>query len=118
MPERFQVKLLLFAAAAALAAAFPTAVGAQSAHAAHHGAAVAGSQAPMTNGVVKRLDKAAGTITIAHEPMTNLGMPAMTMSFAVKDRTWLTGVKEGAKIRFVAESVKGELLVVALEAVK
>jgi Cu/Ag efflux protein CusF len=72
----------------------------------------------MTNGVVKRVDKAAGSLTIAHEPLANLGMPAMTMSFAVRDRAWLTSLKEGAKIRFVAESVKGELVVVALEAAK
>jgi Cu/Ag efflux protein CusF len=115
---RFEVQMLIASAAAAFAAAFSPAVGAQTAHAAHHGAAVASTQAPMTNGVVKRVDKAAGSLTIAHEPLANLGMPAMTMSFAVRDRAWLTSLKEGAKIRFVAESVKGELVVVALEAAK
>ncbi len=69
----------------------------------------------MTNGVVKRVDKAASSVTITHEPLTNLGMPAMTMSFLVKDRAWLDAMKVGAPIRFRAENIKGELTVVALE---
>jgi len=47
--------------------------------------------------------------------MANVGMPAMTMTFPVKERAWLAGLKEGTRVRFVAESVKGELTVVALE---
>ena len=42
----------------------------------------------------------------------------MTMTFRVKSPAVFEGVKEGSKIRFVAESVNGELTVVALEAVK
>jgi Cu/Ag efflux protein CusF len=97
----------------------PFAAVAQTEHAAHHGAAAApNAQTAMTNGVVKKVDKAAGSVTIAHEPLTNLGMPAMTMTFLVQDRAWLNGMKEGAKIRFVASSVKGELTVVAVEQAK
>ena len=83
----------------------------------HHGAGAAPQRASnaMTNGVVKKVDKAAGSVTIAHEPLTNLGMPAMTMTFLVQDRAWLNGMKEGARIRFVANNVKGELTVVAVE---
>jgi len=87
-------------------------------HLAHFTAAPAAQQPAMTNGVVKRVDKAAGSVTIAHEPLTNLGMPGMTMAFLVKDRAWLDGIKEGSRIRFVAENVNGELTVVALEQAK
>jgi Cu/Ag efflux protein CusF len=117
-PERSEFKRVIVLAAAALATALPAAAVAQTTHGMHHGASVAGSRAPMTNGVVKRVDRAAGSVTIAHEPLANLGMPAMTMSFPVKDRAWLTGLKEGARIRFLAESVKGELVVVAFETAK
>ena len=103
----------------AIAFALPTGAMAQDSHAAHHAmAAPAAQQAAMTNGVVKRVDKAAGNVTIAHEPLTNLGMPGMTMTFLVKDRTWLDGMKAGSRIRFVAENVNGELTVVALEQAK
>lgn len=104
---------------AVLVASQPLAAAAQSEHAAHHsGSAVGSKQLAMTNGVVKRVDNAKGSVTIAHEPLVNLGMPAMTMTFLVKDRAWLGGMKEGGKIRFVAEEVNGELTVVAVEQVK
>ncbi len=113
------MKRTLLPVVAAIAMLAPFAASAQTDHAAHHAAAAApaapASQAAMTNGVVKRVDKAAGTVTIAHEALTNLGMPKMTMTFQVKDRAWLDSMKEGSKIRFVAENVKGELTVVALD---
>ena len=117
-PERSEFKLVIVVAAAALATALPPVAIAQTTHGMHHGGGVAGTQAPMTNGVVKRVDKAGGSVTLAHEPLANLGMPAMTMSCPVKDRAWLTDLKEGARIRFLAESVKGELVVVAFEKTK
>jgi Cu/Ag efflux protein CusF len=99
-----------------IVAALPLGAVAQDTHTAHHATASAASQqATMTNGVVKRVDKTAGSVTITHEPLTNLGMPAMTMSFLVKDRAWLDGMKVGTPIRFRAENIKGELTVVALE---
>lgn len=37
-------------------------------------------------GVVKTIDRAKGTVTLAHEPVKSLNLPAMTMSFAVKQK--------------------------------
>jgi Cu(I)/Ag(I) efflux system protein CusF len=37
-------------------------------------------------GVVKALDTAKGTVTLAHGPVKSLNWPAMTMTFAVKDK--------------------------------
>jgi Cu(I)/Ag(I) efflux system protein CusF len=113
------MNIALTASLIAFAFALPAGAMAQDVHAAHHAtASAANPQAAMTNGVVKRIDKAAGSVTIAHEPLTNLGMPGMTMTFLVKDRAWLDGMKAGSKIRFVAENVNGELTVVALEQAK
>lgn len=107
------------AAVASFALAFPIAAAAQSGHAAHHeGTPAAATQAAMTNGVVRKVDKVAGSVTIAHETLTNLGMPKMTMTFLVKERAWLDTMKEGARIRFVAADVNGTLTVVALEQAK
>jgi Cu(I)/Ag(I) efflux system protein CusF len=39
-----------------------------------------------TAGVVKAVDPSKGTVTLAHEPVKSLNWPAMTMSFAVKDK--------------------------------
>jgi Cu(I)/Ag(I) efflux system periplasmic protein CusF len=37
-------------------------------------------------GVVKNAEPDKGTVTLAHEPVKSLNWPAMTMSFAVKDK--------------------------------
>ena len=64
--------LAIFAATPALAA---------DKHAGHSHAAPAA--ATLVDGTVKKVDKAAGKLTLSHGPLPN-GMPAMTMAFGVK----------------------------------
>lgn len=93
--------------------------GSQGSHSAHaHGHAARDDAAPpeLVAGVVRRVDKAAGRITLSHGPLAGLGMPAMTMSFRVKDAAWLDRVHAGDTVRFAAESINGALTVVRLEA--
>lgn len=73
---------------------------------------------PLTDGVIKKLDPAAGKVTIAHGEIVNLGMPPMTMSFKAKSPAVLGKWKEGDKIRFRAAEVKGVLTVISIEAAK
>src|SRR6266849_1994975 len=40
-------------------------------------------------GTVKKVDAAAGTVTIAHGPIRSINWPAMSMTFAVKDKALL-----------------------------
>jgi Cu/Ag efflux protein CusF len=72
----------------------------------------------MTSGVVKKVDKDAGKVTIRHGPLENLGMPQMTMVFRVKDPSMLDRLKEGDEIRFVADKVDGAYTVMQFEPVK
>jgi len=72
----------------------------------------------MTTGLVKKVDKGAGKVTIHHGPLENLGMPRMTMVFRVKDPDMLDRLKEGDKILFVAEKVDGAFTVMSFEAAK
>ncbi|RQS97650.1 copper-binding protein [Burkholderia seminalis] len=69
----------------------------------------------MSHGEVRKVDAAAGKLTIKHGPLENLGMEAMTMVFKVKDPAMLSQVKAGDKIDFVAEEVGGALTVVELK---
>lgn len=81
-----------------------------------HGDVVVAEQAESyTNGVVKKIDLKKGKVTIVHEALTNLGMPAMTMVFRVADKTMLEKMASGTEIRFVAERIKGKLTVVTLK---
>jgi len=69
------------------------------------------SAAEFTKGTVKKIDIKAKKVTLIHEELKSLEMPAMTMVFTVKDEAILGKLKEGAKIEFVAERVEGKLAV-------
>jgi Cu(I)/Ag(I) efflux system periplasmic protein CusF len=71
----------------------------------------------LSEGQVKKVDKAQGKLTIKHGPLENLGMPGMTMVFRVQDPGWLDRVKPGDYIRFLADRVNGVYTVTTLEAV-
>jgi len=68
-----------------------------------------------TKGVVKKVDLKAGKVTIIHEELVNLEMPAMTMVFKTIDTAMLEKMKEGENIEFVADRVKGKLTVTELK---
>lgn len=72
----------------------------------------------LTEGVIKKLDLASAKVTIAHGEIANLNMPPMTMRFKAETPTLLKPWKEGDKIRFHAEEVKGALIVTRIEAAK
>ncbi|VVT00457.1 copper-binding protein [Hoeflea sp. EC-HK425] len=68
-----------------------------------------------TKGTVKKVDAKAKKVTLIHEELKNLGMPAMTMVFRVKDDAMLEKMKEGSAVEFVADRMKGKLTVVELK---
>ena len=98
------------------------AVSAQAAsdHAGHAMASpsAASAEMQMIDAQVKKVDKAAGKVTLSHGPLTNLNMPAMTMVFRVKEAAWLEQMRADGKIRFVADSINGTLTIVRFEAPK
>ncbi|MDX0494099.1 hypothetical protein GOC53_28160 [Sinorhizobium medicae] len=67
--------------------------------------------AEFTKATVKKVDAKAKKVTLIHEELKSLEMPAMTMVFRVKDDAMLEKLKEGAQIEFVAERVEGKLTV-------
>jgi Cu(I)/Ag(I) efflux system protein CusF len=67
-----------------------------------------------SEGEIKKIDKEGGKLTIRHEELKNLGMPAMTMVFRAKPQI-LEQLKQGDKVRFVAEKVNGALTVTVIE---
>ena len=71
--------------------------------------------AEFTKATVKKVDMKNEKVTLIHEPLKNLDMPAMTMVFKVADKAMLEKLKEGAKIQFVADRVNGKLTVTELK---
>jgi Cu/Ag efflux protein CusF len=75
------------------------------------GAAAGAHAQEFTKGVVNKIDAKTNKVTIKHEELKNLDMPAMTMVFRVEDPAIQAKLKEGASIEFVAERVNGKLTV-------
>jgi Cu/Ag efflux protein CusF len=67
-----------------------------------------------TKGKVKKINAGAGKVTIVHEELTNLDMPAMTMVFRA-DEEMIAKMSEGQDIEFIADRVKGKLTVTELK---
>ncbi|CAB1368864.1 copper-binding protein [Denitratisoma oestradiolicum] len=80
-----------------------------------HGAMNMPGDAQLAAGVVKKVDKSTGKVTLTHGPLINLGMPGMTMAFRVKETGWLEQLKEGDNIRFMADKMNGVVTVVHFE---
>lgn len=72
----------------------------------------------MTAGEIRKVDKEAGKVTIRHEELKNLDMPAMTMVFRAKDAAILDQVKAGDKVDFVADKVGGQYVVTQMQVKK
>lgn len=105
------LKLLL--AAALVSATLP----AIAQHAAPKPAATA-AKAEMTDGEVRRIDKARGTVLLKHGEIRNIGMGAMTMSFKFKDAKMAEGLNVGDKVKFAADQKGDDLIVTAIEKAK
>jgi Cu(I)/Ag(I) efflux system protein CusF len=75
------------------------------------------AQDEMVKGVVKKIDAAAGKITLTSGPIKSLDMDEdnMTMVFRVKDPAMLKQVKVGDKVQFEAGLVNGEIAVTSLQ---
>lgn len=65
-----------------------------------------------TKGTVKKVDLKGKKVTIIHEELKNLEMPAMTMVFYPKEEAMLDRMKEGQVIEFVAGRINGKLTVI------
>jgi Cu(I)/Ag(I) efflux system protein CusF len=88
-------------------------------HHAHSPASASRAAEPTaTDGVVQKIDRSAGRITLKHGEIRNVGMPPMTMTFPVKEPAYLDKVKVGEKVTFLVEQAgSGALTVIAIDKV-
>lgn len=70
--------------------------------------------ATFTKATVKKIDEKAGKVTLIHEELVDLEMPAMTMVFVVGDPAMLEQLEVGKEIEFIADRVNGKLTVTDL----
>lgn len=108
-----QTPIVLALAVLSVVAVFPTISHAESSHQ-HHAAAPLPALAE-SEGEVRRVDFAAGKITIKHGPIVAWDMPPMTMVFAVDQRTLLEKIEVGQKVKFQIKDDKKRLVIVQID---
>ena len=72
------------------------------------------AQSPTVAGEVVKIDRKAGRVTIKHGGIKHLDMPAMTISFRVRDPKMLDEVAEGDRVRFTVERTEGQYTILML----
>jgi len=78
--------------------------------------AVTTVRAEMIKGEVRKIDQAAGKITLKHGPIKSLDMnEGMTMVFRVREPDMLNRVKVGDKVQFEVERTASGISVTKLE---
>ena len=75
------------------------------------------AQTAPVKGEVKKIDEAAGKVTLKHGPIKNLDMQddGMTMVFRVQDPAMLKQVKVGDKVQFEAERASEGITIVKMQ---
>ena len=68
-----------------------------------------------TKGEVTKIDPKQKKLTIKHEELKSLEMPAMTMVFVVAEDSMLDQVEVGKTIEFVADRVNGRITVTEIK---
>jgi len=71
--------------------------------------------AEYTKGEVTKVDMKQKKVTIKHDELQNLDMPAMTMVFVVAEDSMLEKVKAEHVIEFIADRVNGRMTVVEIK---
>ena len=80
---------------------------------------IGAASAQTVDGEVKKIDEAAGKITLKHGPIKALEMDdGMTMVFRVQDPAMLKQVKVGDKVKFDADRVNGQITVTKIQKAK
>ena len=78
------------------------------------GKAATTTAASMTDGEVRKIDKAQGRLTLQHGELKALDMPPMTMVYRVGSAALLDNLAVGDRVRFDAAKVNGSYTVTAI----
>ena len=80
--------------------------------------AVWAQTAELSEGEIRKIDQAAGKITLAHGEIKSIDMPPMTMVFAVKNPALFDALKKGDKVRFAVVREDGKFVLTEIVPVR
>ena len=73
--------------------------------------------APLMDGVVKKVNRYTGRITVFHGPLPS-GAPSMMEAYQVKDEAWLEQIKVGQRILFTINQSAGAKTMVRYQVIE
>jgi Cu/Ag efflux protein CusF len=73
------------------------------------------ASASLTDGEIKKVDQSTGKVTIKHGEIKHMDMPGMTMVFTAKDKSLLSNVKPGDKVKFMVVNEGGKMVVTDIQ---
>ncbi|WP_304589964.1 copper-binding protein [Burkholderia anthina] len=85
-------------------------------HTGHGGTASASAE--LTDGEIRKIDKAAGALTVKHGPIKRFDMPGMTMVLHVSDSSRIDQLQVGDKVRFRVEKEGEKFLAMEIEPIR
>lgn len=68
----------------------------------------------LADGVVKKVDRQTGMVSLKHGELKDIGMPAMTMAYRAKDAAMVEQAKAGEKVKFRLENLNGTYTITTL----
>lgn len=68
----------------------------------------------LADGVIKKVDRQTGMVSLEHGELKDVGMPAMTMAYKAKDAAMVKQAKEGEKVKFRLENLNGTYTITTL----
>lgn len=71
-----------------------------------------GAEAPWIKATVEKIDQQGGEVTVKHDAIPKIDMPAMSMTFPIADRAHLTKMKAGDTMEFQAANQGGVVRIV------
>lgn len=83
-------------------------------HGMDHAASAATKAMPLNDGVAKKVDMQNGKVTLQHGDIANV-MPAMTMSYRVRQAQQLEPIHAGDKVRFAMDKLGDDYVVTHIE---
>ena len=104
------IKQILAISAVAVGIALPMSSFAQASM--EPGKTEAAQSASLTDGEIKKVDLDNGKVTIKHGEIKHMDMPGMTMVFTAKDKSLLSNVKHGDKVKFMVVNEGGKMVVI------
>ncbi|MGB3068410.1 MAG: copper-binding protein [Ottowia sp.] len=108
------LKQFLSVSAVAMGLALPLSGFAQ-ADAAAPKADASSQQMSMTDGEIRKVDLDNGKVTIKHGEIKHMDMPGMTMVFTARDKSLLSNVKPGDKVKFMVVHENGKMIVTDIQ---